>query len=354
MGVLRDTADRVVQSFTNLFKFEVDPALDERGNVEKVVAETGVVAGLISCVQPIPLADIVVLTPLHVKMTLQIGKIKGFEVTQERALDIVREVIGVAWLALASQAVIGVIGKLIPVARVVFNFTLNYAATWAIGNVVDYYFDCLREGTIPSAEVMKDLFAEEFRVGKKRGEAFDPNDMKARAEALRARVRQRDPSLATRTRLEPKERKVRAAPAAPSPTSAPTPAASASGRLKIRITKKELRGEEEAQAAPAPEPASEEGPPAKTLGPVDERPEVQIGFKRPPKTLGADGRPSLGELLPGIDLSGQAAPDAPAAEPEPEGLVDRLERLASLHQQGALSAEEFAQAKGRLLAEESL
>ena len=78
--------ERVTQSVANVFRFEVDPALDERENVEQVIAETSLVAGLIACIQPIPAADFLVLAPLQAKMALQIGKIKGFELSQERAL----------------------------------------------------------------------------------------------------------------------------------------------------------------------------------------------------------------------------------------------------------------------------
>ncbi len=343
MGVVRDTADRLVRSFTGVFTFDVDPALDEQENVERVVAETGVVAGVISCLQPIPLADIVVLAPLHVKMTLQIGRIKGFEVSQERAVEIVREVLAAAWLALASQAVIGVIGKLIPPARAVFNFTLNYAATWAIGSVVAYYFDCLREGTSPSADVMKELFAEELRAGKTHGAAAGGDALQARAEALRERVRRRDPALVTKTRLVPRLEAL--APPRPPASDEAAPAASEPApRLKIRITRAQL-------APPAPpqqdEPAAPERP-AKTLGHEGEAPrEVAIGFKNPPKTLGEE-TPSARER---DRAQAVAALEAPAAEGPEDGLVERLERLAALLRAGALSADEFARAKQRLLAE---
>lgn len=344
MGVVRDTADRLVRSFTGVFTFDVDPELDEQRNVERVVAETGVVAGLISCLQPIPLADLVVLAPLHVKMTLQIGRIKGFEVSHERALEIVREVLAVAWLALASQAVIGVFGKLIPPARAVFNFTLNYAATWAIGSVVAYYFDCLREGTSPSADVMKELFAEELRAGQAHGPAAGGDALQARAEALRERVRRRDPALVTRTRLAPRLE----AFAPPSPPAAPEEVAPAppapAPRLKIRITRAQL-----APPAPAPSPEPEPERPAKTLGHDGEPPrEVAIGFKNPPKTLG--------EETPSAQARDRAqataaAPELPASAEAEAGLVERLERLAALHRAGALSHEEFTRAKQRLLAE---
>ena len=54
------------------------------------------------------------------------------------------------------------------------------------------------------------------------------------------------------------------------------------------------------------------------------------------------------------DLEAQQAPapaesQAPPAAPAGSPVADQLNQLASLHQQGALTDEEFAAAKGRLL-----
>ena len=86
MGSLRELADSIVSAFTNVFNFDVDPTLTEHEAVEKCIAETGVVAGLIACVQPIPIpfADLVVLTPLYLKMTLQVLETFGGQVENTR------------------------------------------------------------------------------------------------------------------------------------------------------------------------------------------------------------------------------------------------------------------------------
>lgn len=306
MTYLRKFVDNVVTSFANVFKFEADPALSEAENVDRVIAETGLVAACLACVQPIPAADFLILTPLHAKMCLHIGRIKGFELTNERALEIVREVMGTVWLAVASQVLIGSFVKILPVMGSVMTFPLNYAATWAIGKVVDYYFDCLREGIVPSGEAMKALFAEQFKVGRARGEALDKDDIKRRADELRRKVEARDPSLRTETRFEAE------APAAGASPAAASTAGVEAARGKIKI-------------------APREGPARpKTIG-------------GPPPAADAAAEPSS------PDAPAPAVPPSPAAPPSGSSLIDQLERLARLHQAGVLDAAEFEQAKRRLL-----
>lgn len=60
----------------------------------------------------------------------------------------------------------------------------------------------------------------------------------------------------------------------------------------------------------------------------------------------AEGQPAQQQMAP----QAQAAPAAaPAAAPPTEDLTSKIERLAALHQSGALTDEEFAAAKQKIL-----
>lgn len=374
MAYLRNLVDHVVESFSNVFRFEtLDPALGEAENVDKVIRETSTVAACISCIQPIPMADILVLTPLQTKMALQVGKIKGFEVSHERAQEMVREIIGTVWMSVAAQVLIGSFSKVIPIAGAIMTAPLNYAATFAIGKVVDYYFDCLREGEVPSSEVMKDLFAEQFKVGKKQGQDLDKDDLQRKADELRRKVAARDPDLVTETRLKPDPLRGAGASAVSAATDAPTTAApSGAGRPKIKITLGDAReaaatseaaggagaGGADAEAAPPP-------PMRKTIGPEVEG---------PPAPTTADAATSPGADPDDRTEAARAAgdPDAPTEaaraddgtatevgsvaaargrpdHDDPSALVEQLERLARLRDVGVLSPDEFELAKRKLL-----
>ena len=407
---LREVVDEVIEAFTGVFPLEPDPELDPERNVDKVVHETGIVAGLVASIQPLPAPDFVLLTPLHAKMALQVGRIKGFEITQERASEMVREVMATVWLALTSQALIGIVGKIIPFARIFLTYPLNYGATWAIGKVIAYYFDCLDAGQVPTPEEMRRIFREQLRVGRKQGEKHDGDSLLERAQALRDRIAARDPSLRTKTRIEPRFRTIPKPPPAPA-----TPPPPPGERREIKIVLGKKRDEPPAPVAeppdaeppdaerPGAEPPSEasegEASSAKTIGPQDDRREIEIGFKAAAKTLG-DAQPgrvedetaevetaavetaedetaedetaedetsadetavrALGEdeaSTGGAAAVRASSMDEPAPAAEEDGdeeqlsLVDQLERLAKLRDQGVLDDDEFQRAKAKLLAD---
>jgi uncharacterized protein (DUF697 family) len=329
---IRDLANRYVEAVANAFKFEVEPHLTPNDNIEKLVGETALLSATIAVIQPLPFADFLLLAPLHVKMALQIGKIKGFQVSEERAYDIVKEVVAAAGTALAAQGLLATLGKITPLiwARIILTFPITYATTWALGIMVDYYFDCLATGRNPSAEVLKDLFAEQFKVGKSRGQALDKDDMLARADALRRKVAARDPDLTTTTRMQPRPQT--RPPVTPGTAPAPGPNGKRP-KIKIVIDKKEPPQQEDVvePAEPVPEEPDEAPVTSKTIG--GDSNDIEIGFKPAKKTLGD-------AFDPVIAVQERETPDA---------LVDKLERLAALKESGILSDDEFQLAKQKLL-----
>lgn len=351
MGQLQDFVDKLVSSVTGAFKFDVEPDLSEKENVEKLISETAMVAGLIGMLQPFPMADFFLLAPLHAKMTLQIGKIKGYEISEERAVDVVKEVAAAAGTVLVVQGLIATIGKISPFTRVLLGFPILYAGTWALGIVTDYYFDCMASGRTPEAEVMKDLFAEQFKVGKKRGQSFDQSDMKARADALRAKVAARDPKLTTETRLEPRPQRKSMGQSVGTVSSDPSPS-----RFSIKIKKKGDESDESDESDPplpaaADAPTPEGTPTVKTIGPEGANEDVEIGFKPAKKTLGEAPAPAVVDERP-PEPEPEPTPEPEAAVTTDAGsLIDQLERLGELLEAGILTSEEFQKAKEKLLAD---
>jgi hypothetical protein len=193
---------------------------------------------------------------------------------------------------------------------------------------------------------MKDLFAEQFKVGKKRGQSFDQNDMKARADALRAKVAARDPKLTTETRLEPRPQRKSMGYVPPPVARDDTPS-----RFSIKIKKKGDESDESAPLPPAADAPTPEGTPTvKTIGPEGADDGVEIGFKPAKKTLGeAPAPPTV--VVDETPAKPDPAPEAPAAAVDAGSLIDQLERLGELLEAGILTAEEFQKAKLKLLAD---
>jgi len=310
-----DFLDHVTESFANLFNLDAAPGLTEEQNVQQVISQTATVASIVSCAVPIPASDLLLLTPIQAKMAVHIGRVKGFDVTQERASEIVTEILGTVGMSITAQMLIVSVAKLVPFVGGFLSAPLVYASTWAIGYVVNYYFDCMRHGSTPSTETMKQLFAEQFKVGRRRAEDLDREDLKRKAQELRERMEKRNPEFKTTTRLDrgasAGPRAHTASPQASAPQAAPAPKPTGP-RQKIKITL-------------PPKVQAEPRPAAKTIGFGDE-----VRDAAPAKAAASDG-------------------SSPAAELDATELVEQLERLADLRQQGVLTEEEFQQAKERLL-----
>ena len=107
-------------------------------------------------VQPIPFADIFVLTPIQAFMGTRIGAIRGVPVSEAKATDIIKEIAGVVGLGLlAQQLVIGGYKTFIPFLGALTTIPIVYGMTYAIGKVIDVYF-----------------------IKKKRNQKFDPEELK--------------------------------------------------------------------------------------------------------------------------------------------------------------------------------
>lgn len=80
----------LVKQVLDNFNFDIDPGLSRDENVDEVIKSAALLSGAVS-IEPIPFADILVITPVQAKMVLHIGKIYGFDITAERAREIVQE-----------------------------------------------------------------------------------------------------------------------------------------------------------------------------------------------------------------------------------------------------------------------
>src|SRR6056297_571411 len=121
-------------------------------------------------VQPIPFADIFVLTPIQGYMGSRIAAIRGINIKEEKASEIVKEIAGVVGLGvLAQQIAIGAYKTFIPFLGAITTIPMVYGLTYAIGKVMDFYFEKKSKGEKIQAETMKNLYKKYIEEGKKIG-----------------------------------------------------------------------------------------------------------------------------------------------------------------------------------------
>jgi uncharacterized protein (DUF697 family) len=184
---MKSFIDYTVSSFSRIFKFDIDHLLSEDENVRCIIHQTSFVCSALTWIQPIPLADFMILTPLHAKMTVHIGKAKGFDISDECALEIFQELIGSVGLAfVASQVIIGV-GKFVPVVLGIYLFPLFYASTWAMGKVVEHYFEGRKTGDQTDAEDLRRVYKKALISGKVLASKLSLDEIKKKAYELKAK-----------------------------------------------------------------------------------------------------------------------------------------------------------------------
>jgi len=163
---VRQFAKKKIDELNSRFNAVVhDSNLSTDQKVNRVINGTGAICGVLA-IQPLPFADIFILTPIQVVMILNIGKAYGFPLKKKEAQDIVTEIAGVVGLGfIAQQTVIGLYKTIIPFAGALTTIPLVWAATYGIGRVGKYYFECKKAGKKWDKSTAK----KEFKKGKEEG-----------------------------------------------------------------------------------------------------------------------------------------------------------------------------------------
>ncbi len=157
----------LIKQVLDNFNFDVDPQRSREENVDEVIKSAAVLAGAVA-VEPIPFADILVITPVQVKMVLHIGKIYGFDLSTERATEIVRELgATVAYGIAARQVMRGIAKMALPVIGGLITAPAVYGWTFALGRLAQNYFERKRDG-LPFEKADKNRVIQEAKTQTRR------------------------------------------------------------------------------------------------------------------------------------------------------------------------------------------
>lgn len=141
----------------------------EDKRVERVIKFCSALCAGIA-LQPIPIADFPILTTIEVAMVMKIGNIRGFQISRDRALDILKEILGVVGLGyLAKSGIIFAYKTFIPFLGGFFTIPLVYGACYAIGKVADFYFVQKRSGNPINKKELQVIYKRELEEGKRIG-----------------------------------------------------------------------------------------------------------------------------------------------------------------------------------------
>jgi uncharacterized protein (DUF697 family) len=144
----RAVSDQEAESFVAKFKRRLDKeffsiesnkALTPEQKVDRLIFTTGALCAAIA-IQPIPFADFFILTPLQGYMGYKIGKVRGIDLTQEKATEVVKYLIGTLGLGFAAQQTVIGLWKLgVPGAGGFMTIPIVFGLTYGIGRAMDVY-----------------------------------------------------------------------------------------------------------------------------------------------------------------------------------------------------------------------
>ena len=127
-------------------------------------------------IQPIPFADIFVLTPIQAYFASRIAAVRGVPVSESDASDWVKEIIGIVGMAIIAQQIAIGIWKMVTFGLGgVLTIPLVYGLTYAVMKVADAYFSAKARNEKLSDEQIKKVWKNAFRDGRKKGSAEEHN-----------------------------------------------------------------------------------------------------------------------------------------------------------------------------------
>ena len=154
---------------TEVSEIEKRTDLTKDEKVEKICIVFGTFCGAVA-VQPIPFADIFVLTPIQAYMGKKIADIHGYDISEQGATQIFKEIAGLVGMGLLSQQLaIGAYKTFIPFLGAITTIPLVFGLTYGMGKVMNAYFKAKIKGEKISKENIKDIFKNAKKEGQKMG-----------------------------------------------------------------------------------------------------------------------------------------------------------------------------------------
>ena len=141
--------------------------LSDDQKVSRIIKITASVCAAVA-IQPIPFADIFILTPIQAYMGTRIAAVRGVSVTQNDMLTYIKEIAGVIGLGMfAQQFAIGAYKLGLPFLGGFMTLPLVYGLTYGIGRVIDVYMVRKAKGQSVDPKILKKIWKEGRKEGKK-------------------------------------------------------------------------------------------------------------------------------------------------------------------------------------------
>ena len=142
-----------------------------------------------TAVQPIPFAEIFILTPIQLYMGTLIAEARGYKFSMS---EIYKEILGVLGLSfLAQQTAIGLYKIGLPFIGGFMTIPLVFILTYTIGKVMDFYFVSKTRGKTLTKDDLKNFFKQARKDAKKN---FSKDEIKKKTQEAKEQMENYKPS----------------------------------------------------------------------------------------------------------------------------------------------------------------
>ena len=157
---------KITQNLTDIESRD-DLTADEKAN-KLIQIFSATCAGV--AIQPIPFADIFILTPIQIYMAERLCAVRGIPIQESSVLQIVAEAGKVMALGIAAQqAAIAAYKTFLPGLGGFMTIPLVYSLTYGIGKVLDHLIVSRAKGHKLSSDEIKNIWSIAKEEGKTKG-----------------------------------------------------------------------------------------------------------------------------------------------------------------------------------------
>jgi uncharacterized protein (DUF697 family) len=169
-----DTINRIMEA-----DYDASTPEEKQASVKEVISACAIAAGVVT-VQPLPLLDIALLTPIQIAMVRAVGRIHGYSLDKKAVM----EILSAFGASLVAQGAILAGAKFVPIFGWAVAIAMAYALTYAIGEVSDHYF---KNGRGVSSDELQDRFKQVYKEKKaeKESQIRGNKTLKKKLEALK-------------------------------------------------------------------------------------------------------------------------------------------------------------------------
>jgi uncharacterized protein (DUF697 family) len=153
--------------------------ISDDDKIEKIIRQFAIVCAAVA-IQPIPFADIFILTPIQAFMGTRIAKIRGYNFSMQ---EVYKEIIGILGLSfLAQQTAIGLYKTILPFFGAFTTIPLVFLLTYSMGKVMNFYFASKTKGNEVSKDDLMKFFKDARKSAKKK---FNKDEIKKEAQRMK-------------------------------------------------------------------------------------------------------------------------------------------------------------------------